>query len=151
MIQRMEVMQTRSPRGFTLVELCVLIAFVAIFGAFAAVAFIGMDEVRDATAVESVQSNLQAIISQASTRLDVPIQQFDPSNSQANAQNVVNAVNSRLGGGITLTRNGDTYTMGITGSGRSASFDVNTNGDVIITNLSGFQKYTEQNGYLQKQ
>lgn len=128
--------------GFTLIELGVVIAVIAILATFLVVSLTGMDESRDAGMVQSVQASLQSVVTQASTRLDVPPSQLSP-------QNVINAVRINIPNQAVLD---NTYRLSFPQSGRGAQFAIANNGDVRITQLINFTSFTVNptDGTLQK-
>ncbi|MDX2086115.1 MAG: type II secretion system protein [Candidatus Melainabacteria bacterium] len=128
--------------GMTLIELAVVIGIMTLLGGFAALSFFSMDETRDATMVESVQTSLQAVVTQASDRLEV-------APASLNGANVINALNPPPGAQV--SGGGAAYSLSINGSSRGASYSVANNGDVRISNLNGFTHYVVSNhGTIQK-
>lgn len=131
--------------GFTIIEVAVVIALIAILGAVAMTAFQGMDEHRDAEMVMSVQSTLQAIVTQGATRLDIRPSEFDDNNYQA----VLVATQSALGNvgdgtaesAVTLSRSGSRFTLTIPSTNRGAGFTVNNNGVVELETADNFTSY----------
>lgn len=130
-----------AQRGFTLMELCMVIALIALVSAFAIISFGNTGERRDATMVQAAQANLQTIISQGAVRMDIRPDQL-PSNM------VLTAIQSSIGesgannSGVRFTATGNnSYTMTITSSNRSATFDVSNTGDVRLIGLNNFTSY----------
>jgi prepilin-type N-terminal cleavage/methylation domain-containing protein len=153
----MEPLMTKRQcnRGFTLVEVALVIAVIAILAAFALVSFSNTGETRDASMVQSSQAALQSLISQGAARMDVKPSELD-------ANMVLTAIRANVGEkqdgsssrGVTFTAtSGATpqYTMIIASSQRSAVFEVSTTGDVKLKTLNNFQHYqVDQNGIIQK-
>lgn len=144
-------------RGVTLIELGVVIALIAIFAGFATTMYQGSSETRDAKMVQAAQAKLQAIVSQASVRLDLSPTQLTQG---TNAQNVLNAlrvaVNQDAGGsthnGVSFQLSGNNFQLSIPSSGRGAQYQVTGTGDVQLVSgsLVNFTNYGVQNGVIHK-
>ena len=137
-------------KGFTLVEIGVIIGVMTILSAFAITAYLGMDEGRDAAMIQSAQVSLQQVISQGAARLDVAPNALPP----AAVLTAVQAVTGQNTQGVTfnVTNNGS-FSVTVDSTGRSATFDVRQNGDVVIrpSSLNNFAHYTvNSNGVIQK-
>ncbi|MBX2861215.1 MAG: type II secretion system GspH family protein [Vampirovibrio sp.] len=133
-------LRSSAQNGFTIVELACVLVITAILATFAVATFSGMDETADASLVQSVQTSLQAVISQGSTRLDTAPTALNPAN-------VINAVcsagNAGCGNQYTINSGGGAgYTVNFVQSGRGAVYDVNANGDVGINTLNGFSRFS---------
>jgi prepilin-type N-terminal cleavage/methylation domain-containing protein len=140
--------------GFTLVEMAVAIAVVAILSAFSYTSFLQTEETRDAALVQSVQASLQAVLLQASNRLDLTpqaiVQQFP--------NNVINATSASLGGGAQgaaqlNAAQGGVLRLTIRNSTRQADFQVENDGDVVIVpnSLTNFVSHQiNANGLLER-
>ena len=126
-------------RGYSLIELGLVIAIVAILAGFAITSFGNTGETRDASMVQSAQASLQSIVSQGSVRQDVK-----PVNLQPAA--VITAIQSSFGQGqnVTFTSSGGAggtqYTMTIQNN-RSATFQVTPTGDVSLIGINKFYHY----------
>lgn len=153
--RRIRMSAFRRTPGYTLIELAVVIALIAILSGFAVSAFMGSGESRDAAMVQSAQTSLQQVISQASVRLDKTPQDV----IDENGDDVENATRQMLmqtnGGdlGITLTQQGGGFVMRVEDTGRSASYEVSNSGDVTLDALGGsWTKYgvDQDNGVIQK-
>lgn len=133
-----------SARGFTLVELAVVLVLIAIFSSFAIISFGGTSEVKDAKLVESTQASLQSVVSQGSARLDLSPAQL----VEERYDDIVNALRGNLqqtGAGddlVSFSFSGDLFQLSLLKSGRGASYTVTNSGDVRIANLSNFPSYT---------
>ena len=143
--------KTASQRGFTLIEMAMVIAILAIVSAFAFISYNGTTETRDAAVVQSVQVTLQQVISQASGRYDINPTALD-------SADVVNAVEGYMidttgGNNIVFAATGGGYRMSITGSGRGGNYSVNSSGDVTLDSplIGSWEHYGVQNGIIKKQ
>jgi type II secretory pathway pseudopilin PulG len=137
-------------RGYTVLELVMIILIVAVLAAYSWTSFQGTDEARDAAMVQSAQAALQSIVSQGSARSDLPPDQLQP----GNVLNALNASFSTTGNGssVKFSLSGSDFLMSIPNNGRnrSARFHIGANGDVNLLNLSNFTDYTVQNGVIFK-
>jgi hypothetical protein len=124
-----------AAKGITFIEIALSIAIMTIFAGFAIATLVDFSEDGDARTVEADQAMLQGIILQASDRLDTL-----PSN--VNLNNVLNVMPNNPN--RTLTAGGGTLTQTLNESGRTATFRVNGCGQVCLTNLGGFSKYSLQ-------
>jgi len=122
-------------QGFSLIEVALSVAIMAIFASFAVATLVDFSEDGDARTIESDQAMLQGIILQASDRLDTL-----PSN--VNLTNVRNVMPNNPNRSLTVGAGTLTETM--TKSSRVATFRVNGCGQVCLTNLTGFSKYALQ-------
>ena len=134
--------------GFTLIEVAVVIALIAILGAVGMTAFQGMDEHRDAEMVMSAQATLQAIVTQGATRLDIRPSDF----KEKQYKSVLVAAQSALGNegdgtaksAVQLTGGSgvSSYTLTIPSAhNRKAFFSINNNGVVELDRLDNFDNY----------
>jgi type II secretory pathway pseudopilin PulG len=122
-----------ATKGITLIEVALSIVIIAVFAGFAVATLVDFSEDGDARTVEADQAMLQGIILQASDRLDTL-----PSN--VNLNNVLNVIPNNPN--RTLAAGGGGLTQTLNKSGRVATFRVNGCGQVCLTNLSGFSKYS---------
>ena len=126
---------TAHAKGITLVEVAVTVAIIAVFIGFALATLIDFSEDGDARTLQSDQAMLQGIVLQASDRLNTL-----PSNvSLANVLNVMPANPQR-----TLQAGASTFTHTMAKSGRGATLRVNGCGQVCVTTLNGYSKFTLQ-------
>jgi len=137
-----------AKRGFTLIEMAVVIAIIAITAAFAYTSMQGTDEARDAAMVQSAQAALQSVVSQGSARTDL-------APASLNQTDVLNALKASFStqaanSAVKFSPTGGNYMMTITGKGRTATFGIGANGDVNLLSLSNFTDYTVQNGIIFK-
>lgn len=137
-----------AKRGFTLIELAMTMAVIAITAAFAMTTFQGSDEARDAAMVQSAQAALQSVVSQGSARTDTAPANLNPSN-------VMNALKATFNSNgpntsVQFSLSGSNYTMTMSGKNRAATFGIGNNGDVNLISLSNFTDYTVQNGVIFK-
>ncbi len=138
-------------KGFTLIELAMTIAVVAVLSAVGAITLGDLFEAGDASIVQSTQAVLQTTLTQAASRLDVNPLTLSQGTGTFNGNNVVNACRISVPESATLVwQNGVNYQLNIPNSGRSANFTVTNTGDVVVQQLSGFQKFTVVNGVVQK-
>ncbi len=130
----------QSARGYTLIELAVVIAVLGILTAFAVVSFGNTGERRDATMVQAAQANLQSIISQGSVRMDTRPDQL-PANMVLTAIQMAVGEQGASNQRVRFTSAGNQYTMSLDESSRSATFDVTNTGDVRLIGLNNFPNY----------
>ncbi len=131
--------------GFTLIELAVVIALIAILGAVGMTAFQGLDEHRDAEMVMSVQATLQSIVTQGATRMDVRPSDFDDRDYAA----VLIATQHALGNvgtgtnnsAVRLSGSGRSFNLTIPSTNRGAVFTINNNGVVELETANNFTSY----------
>ncbi len=142
---------TASQAGFTMIEMAMVVAILAIVSAFAFISYNGTTESRDAAVVQSVQVTLQQVISQASGR-------YDLSPTALDTTDVVNAVNGYLtnisgGNNVVFSATGGGYRMSIAGSGRGGNYSINNRGDVTLNSplIGSWQHYGVTNGIISKQ
>ncbi len=135
----------RASKGFTLIEMAVAIMIVAVLATFAAFTYSDVLEAADASLVDAAQASIQAVVSQASARMDV-----NPTALPGNA--VANAVRVNVPDRALVTSGGGAvYNLNINNTGRGARYQVGTNGDVVLISLSGFSNYTiSANGTIYK-
>ncbi len=136
-------------RGYSLVELAVIILIIALFGAFAMTSLMGTDEDRDAAMVQAAQVSLQQVVSQGAARLDVNPGQLNPSAVLMAVQATVNQ-SGDANNGVTFALDGSNYKVNISSSGRGASFNIGENGDVECSQALEFSKYACTNGIISK-
>lgn len=130
--------------GVTLIELSVVLVVLAIFTCFAILSFGNLDESRDATAVQTVQTSLQGMVTQAADRLDVDADTL-------NQNNIINAMQLPPSGNMSMTGSGGAqYVLTMPQGGRTATYQVEDDGDVVLLSLTGFTKYEVQDGVIQK-
>jgi prepilin-type N-terminal cleavage/methylation domain-containing protein len=130
-----------SQSGFTLIEIAMVIAVVGILSAFAFVSFGNADESRDATMIQAVQGSLQSIVSQGAIRMDQRPDQLDSSAVLTALRSTLNQ-DTDTSGSIRASASGGTYNINIPQKNRSATFNVASNGDVQLTGLSNFTRYS---------
>ena len=140
-------------KGYSITELAMILAIIAMLAAFGLVSMSGMGEQRDASMVQSAQASLQSIVSQGATRLDVSPKELRDNHSAQILLAIQSAVAETAGGGggVTFVNSGGKFTMTITSSGRQASFIISDNGDVNVKDLSKFSDYKVNNGIIVKQ
>jgi prepilin-type N-terminal cleavage/methylation domain-containing protein len=140
--------------GYTLVEVAMVIAILALLGSFAIISFGNAGEQRDAAMIQSAQASLQSIISQGAVRMDMRPDDLATTNPAA----VINAVNAVIGSangqnrGVTFRANQYPYRMTIASTGSWVEYVVQ-NGDVLISQISpnlSAKGYSIQNGILVK-
>jgi prepilin-type N-terminal cleavage/methylation domain-containing protein len=122
-------------RGFTLIELVIIMAILGIFTMFAIVAMGDADEQKDVRAFNTVQATLQSVVLQGAER----------TNSQPNelsAATVIAAMPPHRY--IGLTKVNDSIISASTNRGRlrTVEFTTNTCGDVCMTSLTGFTAFS---------
>jgi type II secretory pathway pseudopilin PulG len=129
--------------GYTIIELSIIMAVLAIISTCALLWTNDLEEVRDASQVQTVQAAMQNVINQAATRLDV-------APTALNRASVVNAVQSNQAGLINLVPNATGWALTLPNSGRGATFAIN-NGRLVVTSTTRFNKYgVDANGLLSK-
>lgn len=124
--------QAASP-GLTLVEVALCVVIIAVFVSFAVAALLNQDENGDATQVESIQASLQSIVIQAADRLNT-----SPVNVNRNSVLQVMPSNNT----VNLEATGNGFQLRILESGRQAQYRVNNCGQVCVSSVTGFSKYT---------
>lgn len=137
------------PRGYSLIELAVVIMMIALFGAFAMTSLMGTDEDRDAAMVQTAQVSLQQVVSQGAARLDISPNQLNPGAVLMAVQATVNQ-SGEANNGVTFELDGSGYKINISSSGRGASFSIGENGDVECSQAIEFSKYTCADGIISK-
>ncbi len=139
----------KAEKGFTLIELAMTMMIVITLAGFAYFSYRDYREGADAVLVDSMQSSLQSIVSQASARTDTNA-------TNLNAAAVVRAVrmDGTTGGSenVELTTTGlAAYQVRIDPSNRTASYIVNPSGNVSLVNITGFTHFNiSANGTIQK-
>jgi prepilin-type N-terminal cleavage/methylation domain-containing protein len=152
-----------NPRaGYTLIEMAITIALLGILAAVSIPNFMSMNESRDARMVESAQSTLQQVISQASNRRDVspgclmgsqtccPIPAACSMNHmrpQIQAA-VINSIDPTQGRIQFTVPSATSATMTIVSTGRTATYTIDPAGNVSLANtgLGGFTRFQALNG-----
>jgi len=137
---------TGFKRGYTMIELIIIIFVISILAAFSFASFGNSQETRDATMVQSAQAALQSVVSQGAARMDVPP-------SQLNSTSVLNALKASFNTNDAGTDNPvqfsvvgtNSFQMTIPKGGRSATFTIGNSGDVTLSNLNNFTIYQVQN------
>jgi prepilin-type N-terminal cleavage/methylation domain-containing protein len=138
----------KAQKGFTLIELALVLAVIGVLTAFAVMTYGSNQEYRDASMIQSAQGSLQSIISQGAIRMDISpaVLSQNYSNSVLTAyQAVIGQNGATSDNGVTVTANNGSYvvTIGKGTSARSATFQVSsTTGDVQLTALNNFTRYT---------
>src|SRR5262249_51816762 len=131
--------------GYTLIEMAIVIAILGILAGFAIVSFGGSGETRDASMVQSAQASLQTLVSQGAVREDVRPDSLSSSAILTAIQANVNQIGSADQGISFASPGAKQFTMTIKNSGRSATFDISSNGDVRLIGLNKFQNYQVDN------
>lgn len=126
--------------GYTLIELAITIALIALVSAIGIANWSMTDEVRDANMIQSTQAALQQVISQGSSRADMSPEDLVTNGAQRT--NIVNAVRLLLQNRPQITFTdlgiGQPFRITITSTGRWGNFLVDPNsGNVACQNLSG--------------
>ena len=146
-----------STKGFTLIELAIVICVVAILAAGAVMRFADLKEDRDAQAVRAVQATMQSVVTQGSVRADVP-----PSVVLSNATQAGNATRAMrrlmmsngagtVHSGITITALSAAGTrVTVPSTGRFATLNLNpvTNNIDVIGLSPSWTKHTVTNGQI---
>jgi prepilin-type N-terminal cleavage/methylation domain-containing protein len=124
--------------GFTLLELVLTIAIVAILAGFALTSLRSLDEVGDATTVQSIQTSLQAMVAQGADRLDIPADQVP----QAAVITALSLSPNASTNGLSMRAGGSAgqYVLTINASNRTATYRVLSNGDVTLEATGNFVK-----------
>jgi prepilin-type N-terminal cleavage/methylation domain-containing protein len=138
-------------RGFSLIELAIVIGIVAIMAAVGMLSFGNSAEDRDAAMVNMAQSTLQSVVAQGSTRKDVT-----PATLRDNhAAEILKALKasfnttSTSSANIQFTTTGNQVLMTIPGMPRTATYDISDTGNVTVIGISNnFTKHTLQGGVL---
>jgi prepilin-type N-terminal cleavage/methylation domain-containing protein len=124
--------KTRHPQGFTLIEMGVVIAIVAIMASVGLMAFKNQGETQDAALANSVQASLQIAVGQMVTRLErTPQQVF---NTTQFRQRLMQFAQGSMGNTAKLTDTGSGVRLTFGGSSRSVTYGMNNQGDIIVTN-----------------
>lgn len=143
-----------ASKGFSLVELAMVMIVIAICAAVAVSSFGMNSEARDAAMVQAAQSIVQNTIAQGASRVDVsPVELLNTraSNVQTAIQRAI-LENNGKNNGVSITLNGRTVTLTITSSQRTAVYTVQDTGNVQLTGLSPlFTHYTIRDGDIAKQ
>ncbi|WP_303675010.1 prepilin-type N-terminal cleavage/methylation domain-containing protein [Vampirovibrio chlorellavorus] len=131
--------------GFSLIEVAVVIALIAILAAMGMTAFQGMDEHRDAEMVMSVQATLQSIVTQGATRMDIRPSDFNDQDYRAvliATQHALGNIGTGTNGSaVRLSGSGRSFSLTIPSSRRGAVFTVNNNGVVELETANNFTSY----------
>lgn len=150
---KLQTTKRQGNRGFTIIEVAMVIAVIAILSAFALVSFGNTGETRDASMVQSAQASLQSLISQGAVRMDKKPYDLDEKSVLTAIKASAGDFNATQNRGVTFSSNASKqYTMTIGSSKRSAVFEVSTTGDVKLKTLNNFQHYQvdQSNGIIQK-
>lgn len=134
-----------NAKGFSLVELAIVIVAIGIFAAFALANVRDIPEQSEATVIESVQRAVENTVTTAATHMDItPAGLMIQPNAMVN---VITASRVNTTQGATLTVTGArTFRLSFDGSGRLANYSVNNCGEVcLIAPLTGFQRYQLDN------
>lgn len=144
--------RSKPAKGYTMVELAMIILIIGMLAAFGVVSMNGLGEQRDASMVQSAQASLQSIVSQGAARLDVTPKELRDNHSAQILLAIQSAIgqNGSNNGGVTFANSGGTFTMTIDSSGRQASFSVSNSGDVNLVDLKKFTVYKVDNGVIDK-
>jgi hypothetical protein len=120
---------------------------VGLFLTFSVLSFNSLNETQDASVVQSVQTDLQGTIAQASNRLGV-------NGDALSAPNVINAIKTNLPLSAKLRATGLSdapYELVFEESNRRVLFTVSMGGDVRIKGLLGnWTRFRQVNGIIQK-
>ncbi len=114
-----------------LVVLGLLLAYLGLF-------LMGMQETRDAKAVEQVQVSLQSALSRGMAMLNLPASQIYP-------DNIINAAKVSFPKGAQVDRN---FRLSLTHSPRQAMFKIQQDGTLKIESLTNFTRYHVENGRI---
>lgn len=126
-------------RGVTLIELCVAIAILVVFVAFAVVSFERIYEDRDGGALEAAMATYQNVVTQGAARLNVVPSAVNPSMVLQALPPTKRLLWESSGQNVTvyaLTRADQAKSQA-----RSVTFRTNACGDVCANRLSGFTHY----------
>lgn len=141
-------------KGFSLIELAMIIAIIAILASFAVVSFGNLDEERDARMVQAAQATLQSIVSEGAARLDIRPADFQDAQYQAVLLAAQASIGQKLNsnqGDVRLSRSGNNYTLTIDSSGRQAVFRITNTGTVKLERVDKFASYVaSSDGVIQK-
>jgi prepilin-type N-terminal cleavage/methylation domain-containing protein len=140
-----QVMNTSLPRlniqasaGFTLVEMAVSLAVVAIVCGVGVLAFSNQGEAQDAVLANSVQGSLQTALGQLTLRLErPPAQVFGNANFR---QRIIQFAQGSMGPQAVLTNTGNGIQLSFGNSRRTVTYGMNAMGDVVMT-AETFQKF----------
>jgi prepilin-type N-terminal cleavage/methylation domain-containing protein len=132
----------RFYRGFTLIEMAMVIAVAAALSGVGAMAWTQLSEDGEATAVRSLQATIQNKAVQIADRLEQP----------ANTLNSA-AFNNMMAGNLgeaTLTWTGGTVNAGRiqVRSGKLVNFTMDASGRVTVISATGWSKYVVNGGQL---
>lgn len=120
---------------------------VGLFLAFAVISFSGFNETQDASIVQSVQTDLQKTITEASHRQGIPPKTLLPAN-------VINAVKMNIPFSARLHATGldqSPYELVFSSSGRRVVFFITPEGDVRIKGMLGhWTRFRSVNGVISK-
>lgn len=120
--------------GFSLIELCIVIAILGIFSMFALVAFSDVDEQRDMRAFNILQATMQSVVLQGADRTNSRPADLPPAT-------VITAMPPHTYINLSVDGTG-IRAFSTKGKGRSVLFKTNACGDVCMTNITGFATYT---------
>jgi prepilin-type N-terminal cleavage/methylation domain-containing protein len=154
-------------KGFTLIELALVIVVVAVLATVAVVNFGRMNETAEVTVAQTAQAQMEQTIAQAAMRMDVSPRQIMtnaqpmPQTAVAGLPNttreaVVTLVQRSLAtdpGTIQLTCAGDGIScqLNFRRSRRIVNYTVNNNGSLAVASIAGpWQEYQLTNGALVK-
>lgn len=154
-------------KGFTLIEMALVIVVIAVLAAYAVVNFGRMNEQAEVTVARTAQAQLEQTIAQAAMRMDISPRQIMtnvqpmPQTAVAGLPNttreaVVTLVQRSLAtdpGTIQLTCAGDgnSCQLNFQRSNRIVDYTVNNNGSLTIAGIRGpWQEYRVTNGALVK-
>jgi prepilin-type N-terminal cleavage/methylation domain-containing protein len=140
--QALRPVRRRVQTGFTFVELALVIAVLAVLSTFAIASFANGDEIRDASMVQAAQGSLQSIVSQGSIRMDQRPDQLDSGAILTAFRTVLGQSSATSSSSVQASVNGGIYTVTIPARNRSATFQVASNGDVMLIGLNNFPSYT---------
>lgn len=144
------MVERRKTDGFTLIEMAIVIAIIAILAAVAVPKMSSLSEDADAETVRAIVADVEMSINEGTNR-GIPYADLKATTGHLN--DIVALAQEAFPDRVTITASGaGTIKAAITQSAaaRSATLTMQNDGSVKITAVSGFSHYTLVSGDLKK-